>query len=208
MGTVGTATDVDISARPIPPFAANFASLGAYQDAVEFYTALNNAYNTYAARAALYAAYDYAVSDERMKDAEKVSAYNDKVIDALEAHFAGQTIVRENPLPATGRDNLLRPYVVTLTPKYANRNDIVVKVKGLEDQVLPTPNRYTAPATDAAYREGINQLTIKVGKEDAGNEECGHSCLYPREHRYPERWIRGCRERRWWFSGSGSWCWC
>ena len=173
MGTVGTATDVDISARPIPPFAANFASLGAYQDAVEFYTALNNAYNTYAARAALYAAYDYAVSDERMKDAEKESAYNDKVIDALEAHFAGQTIVRENPLPATGRDNLLRPYVVTLTPKYENRNDIVVKVKGLEDQVLPTPNRYTPPATDAAYREGINQLTIKVGKEDLATKSAG-----------------------------------
>ena len=150
-----------------------------YNKAVVFYTALNNAYNTYAARAALYAAYDYAYSVELMKDAEKVSAYNDKVIDALEAHFAGQTIVRENPLPATGRDNLLRPYVVTLTPKYANRNDIVVKVKGLEDQVLPTPNRYIPPATDAAYRENINQLTIKVGKEDLATKSAGIVVFIP-----------------------------
>ena len=180
MGTVaGVTGDVDISRWPIPPFAADFNSVEDYNKAVVFYTALNNAYNTYAARAALYAAYDYAYSVELMKDAEKVSAYNDKVIDALEAHFAGQTIVRENPLPATGRDNLLRPYVVTLTPKYANTNDIVVKVKGLEDQVLPTPNRYIPPATDAAYRENINQLTIKVGKEDLATKSAGIVVFIP-----------------------------
>ena len=180
IGTVeGVTGDVDISRWPIPPFAADFNSVEDYNKAVVFYTALNNAYNTYAARAALYAAYDYAYSVELMKDAEKVSAYNDKVIDALEAHFAGQTIVRENPLPATGRDNLLRPYVVTLTPKYANTNDIVVKVKGLEDQVLPTPNRYIPPATDAAYRENINQLTIKVGKEDLATKSAGIVVFIP-----------------------------
>ena len=179
-GTVaGVTGDVDISGRPIPPFAADFNSVEDYNKAVEFYTALNNAYNTYAAQLNLYFAYNSAVSAERMKDAEKESAYNDKVIDALAAHFASQTIVRENPLPATGRDNLLRPYVVTLTPKYENRNDIVVKVKGLEDQVLPTPNRYTAPATDAAYREGINKLTIKVGKETLPTKSAGIVVFIP-----------------------------
>ena len=30
--------------------------------------------------------------------------------------------------------------------------------------MLPTPNLYIPPATEAAYREGINKLTIKVGK--------------------------------------------
>ena len=98
-------------------------------------------------------------------DAEAVAEYNDEVIDALEAHFTGQTIPRDNPLPATGRDNKLHPYVVTITPKYLNKNDIVVKVKAFTDQAYPTPNRYIPPATDAAYRENINKLTIKVGQE-------------------------------------------
>ena len=103
-----------------------------------------------------------AVMAEMAIDAVLVAAYNDKVIDALEAHFTGQTIPRENPLPATGRDNKLHPYVVTITPKYLNANDVVVTVKAFTDQAYPTPNRYIPPATDAAYRENINKLTIKV----------------------------------------------
>ena len=35
----------------------------------------------------------------------------------------------------------------------------------MTDQAYPTPNRYIPPATDAAYRENINKLTIKVGQE-------------------------------------------
>ena len=39
---------------------------------------------------------------------------------------------------STGRDDKLYPYVLTITPKYENKDDIVVKVKALEDMVLPT----------------------------------------------------------------------
>ena len=66
---------------------------------------------------------------------------------------------------STGRDNKLYPYVLTITPKYENKNDIVVKVKAFEDMVLPTSNKYTPDTREADYDEGMEKLTIKVGKE-------------------------------------------
>ena len=66
---------------------------------------------------------------------------------------------------STGRDPMLYPYVLTITPKYENKNDIVVKVKAFEDMVLPTPFEYTPPTREADYDEGMDKLTIKVGKE-------------------------------------------
>ena len=44
---------------------------------------------------------------------------------------SGQTIPRDNPLPSTGRDGKLHSYVLTITPKYLNKNDIVVKVNSV-----------------------------------------------------------------------------
>ena len=41
-------------------------------------------------------------------------------------------------MPSTGRDMKLYPYVLTITPKYENKDDIVVKVKAFEDMVLPS----------------------------------------------------------------------
>ena len=68
-------------------------------------------------------------------------------------------------MPSTGRDDKLYPYVLTITPKYENKNDIVVKVKAFEDMVLPTSNKYTPDTREADYDEGMEKLTIKVGKE-------------------------------------------
>ncbi len=68
-------------------------------------------------------------------------------------------------MSSTGRDGKLYFYIVAIMPKYENMDDVVVKVKAFEDTVLrPGPNRYTPPVTDDAYREGIDKLTIKVGK--------------------------------------------
>ena len=78
-----------------------------------------------------------------------------------EVDVAGGT----NNMPSTGRDNKLYPYVLTITPKYENKNDIVVKVKAFEDMVLPTSNKYTPDTREADYDEGMDKLTIKVGKE-------------------------------------------
>ena len=76
-----------------------------------------------------------------------------------------EAIPEADNMPSTGRDDMLYPYVLTITPKYENKNDIVVKVKAFEDMVLPTSNRYTPPSTEARYRKGTDKLAIKVGKE-------------------------------------------
>ena len=70
-------------------------------------------------------------------------------------------------MPSTGRDMKLYPYVLTITPKYENKDDIVVKVKAFEDMVLPSANtsKYTPETREADYTEGEDKLTIKVGKE-------------------------------------------
>ena len=68
----------------------------------------------------------------------------------------------------TGRDTMLHPFAVTITPKYENKNAIVVKVKAFEGQAIPDPgvsNEYPPPQTEVAYKEGIHKLTIKINKE-------------------------------------------
>ena len=67
-------------------------------------------------------------------------------------------------MPSTGRDDMLYPYVLEITPKYENKKDIVVKVKAFEDMVLPAM-KYTPPVREAGYMEGRSKLTIMVGKE-------------------------------------------
>ena len=81
-------------------------------------------------------------------------------------------------MPSTGRDDKLYPYVLTITPKYENKDDIVVKVKMFEDMVLPRSNKYyvIAPgitAREADYVEGRSKLTIKVGKETPAAKAAG-----------------------------------
>ena len=65
----------------------------------------------------------------------------------------------------TGRDNMLYEYVVTITPKYENKNDIVVKVKMFYDQERNPQRSYPPPTLESGYTEGDDKLTIKVGKE-------------------------------------------
>ena len=66
---------------------------------------------------------------------------------------------------STGRDGMYHRYVVTITPKYENKDDIVVKVKSFLDQEKPSGNAYTLPTAPSAYIEGDDKLTVKVGKE-------------------------------------------
>ena len=65
---------------------------------------------------------------------------------------------------STGRDGMHHRYVVTITPKYENKNDIVVKVKMFYDQER-TQRSYTPDTREADYDEGEDKLTVKVGKE-------------------------------------------
>ena len=74
---------------------------------------------------------------------------------------------------STGRTPLLYPYVLTITPTYKDKDDIVVKVKAFEDLVLPIPFKYTPPTREADYMEGRHKLTIKVGKEVLADKLAG-----------------------------------
>ena len=91
----------------------------------------------------------------------------------------------ENNMPSTGRDMKLYPYVLTITPKYENKDDIVVKVKAFDDMVLPTANKYPVPAREADYDEGMFKLTIKVGKEAPVAKSAGFKVALPEKKVIP-----------------------
>ena len=63
---------------------------------------------------------------------------------------------------------MLHPYVVTIAPKYpAGKADIVLKIGAWEDTYVPA-NKYTPPDKRVPvvdFTEGVDKLTIKVGKE-------------------------------------------
>ena len=73
-------------------------------------------------------------------------------------------------MPSTGRDDKLYPYVLTITPKYVNKDDIVVKVKAFEDMVLPTANKYPVPAREADYDEGEEQAYHQGRQRGSGSQ--------------------------------------
>ena len=91
---------------------------------------------------------------------------------------------RDN-MPSTGRDGKVYPFVLTITPKYENKNDIVVKVKAFEDQVLPISNKYTPVVRETGYIEGVTKLTIKVGKEDLKPKTAGLMFSLPKDKVIP-----------------------
>ena len=74
---------------------------------------------------------------------------------------------------STGRDGMHYRYLVTITPKYENKNDIVVKVKMFYDQEKQTERKYTPPVQATGYTEGDDQLTVKVGKEVLKDKTAG-----------------------------------
>ena len=82
-----------------------------------------------------------------------------------------EAIPETDNMPSTGHDDKLYPYVLTITPKYENTNDIVVTVKSFEDTALPTPNRYTPPSTEAGYRKGADKLAVQVNTEVVSGQD-------------------------------------
>ena len=140
---------------PVQPDPADFPDRTEYTNAVEIYEILQGVHDVYDAEVALYMAYVAAVKAEEKADDEELHRYIEENL--------GTT-----PLVGTGRDAMLHPYVVTIAPKYpAGKADIVLKVNAFEDTFVP-PNRYIPPdkrVPVADFTEGVDQLTIKVGKE-------------------------------------------
>ena len=135
------------SVVPTQPTAADGA------DALILYAVLKGVHDLYMAEMALHAAYMAAVMAEVEADDDELSGF-----------FA--TNFGELVPEATGRDNMLHPYVVTIKPKYpAGKAEIVLKIGAWEDTNVPISNKYTPPLTEAEYTEGVTKLTIKVGRE-------------------------------------------
>ena len=68
-------------------------------------------------------------------------------------------------MPSTGyNERKIYKYLLTVTPKYENKNDIVIKINDWETQNKFSPEKYTPPTREVDYVEGTHKLTIKVGK--------------------------------------------
>ena len=166
----GAATDVTFptgtsrTTAPTLPNPADFNTDADYEAGLALYNARRSLYAEYMTAKNLYDAYMAAVMAEQMVDE-----------DARDMYYAEQ-FGREVPR-GTGFDSMLHPFLVTITPKYANKNAVVVKVKEWEEQILPAPGqsalKYAPPPTEAEFVEGVDKLTIKIGKEVLADKTAG-----------------------------------
>ena len=148
----GTARNV----KPTQPKPEDFATQNDYEAGLSLFNARRALYVRYMNEKALYDAYMAAKMEEEMAD--------EMARDMYYAEEFGTPVHR-----GTGYDSMLHPFLVTITPKYANKNAVVVKVKEWEEQMIPAPGssarKYTPPVGENDYVEGIDKLTIKIGKE-------------------------------------------
>ena len=138
--------------KPAIPNVTDFATGELYDLALAKYAADFDVYAANANMWARYNAYTSAKMKEEMMD-------QDAQMEAYEMLAAS---VRAAASVPTGRDAMVYPYLVTLTPKYANTNDVVVKVKEFEDLTSPVSERYIPPRLESGYTEGLDKLTIMV----------------------------------------------
>ena len=158
---------IDRTTAPTMPVATDYLTQAAFVTALELYELLSRQHALYNAELALYKAYMKAVMAEMETDEEAITDY-----------YATQhgTVLES----ATGRDNMLHPYVVTITPKYpAGKADIVLKVVSYEDTNIPIAGKYTLPIDEDDEVEGVHKLTIKVGKEILTALESGTPLYLP-----------------------------
>ena len=81
--------------------------------------------------------------------------------DVITAAAGGTTTqIARDVLPPTGRDNMLHPYSVAITPSYAT-DSVVVKVKRWQNDAA-VPGVYKPPVLETGYTEGFDKLTISV----------------------------------------------
>ncbi len=137
-------------------------------------------------RAVTAATFDVLItlSEEPKKDGFKKDR-----IDVTNATWGDPSLLDKIDQTATmqssGRDMMLYRYLVTITPKYENKNDIVVKVKSFYDQEKMDPKMYMPPSQAVGYMEGMHKLTVKVGKEVLKDKAAGLEVEIPKEKRIP-----------------------
>ena len=162
----------DRTTAPTMPKAADFQDAADFTAALAFYNALKSVNDAYTAELKRHNAYNMAVMKEKEKD------------EILRREELSEELGKDLHV-ATGRTGMLYPYAVKITPKYENKNDIVVKVKAFEDMTSPAPNKYMPPMTAAEYVEGRHKLTIKVGKEDLKAKALGVKFALPKDKVIP-----------------------
>ena len=142
---------------------ADFATLAAYNFALARYNAWNgpvadNQRDAYTKEKLAYDKYIELQSALQAYDVRQQQEWDQE----LATTASSEQVVPQNSLPPTGRDGLLHPYSVTLTPSYANNSPVVVKVNRFPNTDL-TPVYYTPPTLETGYREGFDKLTLQVG---------------------------------------------
>ena len=161
-------------AKPAVPKRSDFNNAALYNDEVADFKDDFNAYAANANAWAQYNAYTAAVKAEQMKDTEARAEAYAKLSNPPRVSFA------------TGTDAKLYPYLVVITPKYANKNNVVVKVKEFEDQTRPTSQKYIPPSLESGYTEGVNKLTILVAEAKVGAAlGAGLEVVIPKDKRIP-----------------------
>ena len=178
--TIVTAdSKIDVSKAPAIPKRADYADNTGYQAALTDYRRLNDAYMEYTKAGTVNTAYKAAV--------EQASKDHDAAIQAyLDENISNSAVVGalQKDMPSTGTDGKLHRYYVVITPKFENKNDVVVKVKEFSDFSNP-PMKYTPPITDRGYTEGYDKLTVKIDREDLTPLTSGFEVFIPKEKRIP-----------------------
>ena len=118
-------------------------------------------------------------------DASNATAGDPTFLDKMDETRATAGSFTAGDIASGGRDMMLYRYIVVITPKYENKNDIVVKVKSFYDQEMQSPKMYMPPATPGAYTEGMDMLTVKVGKEVLKDKKVGVRVALPKDKVIP-----------------------
>ena len=146
-----------------PPKSADFTTIDAFNFAMAAYNARNSdaanaERDAYTAEKKVYDTYKALqdlIAENRMEQREQ---WQEDVITA--ASEGTTTQIAQDVLPPTGRDNMLHPYSVAITPSYAT-DSVVVKVKRWQNDAA-VPSVYKPPVLEAGYTEDFDKLTISV----------------------------------------------
>ena len=110
--------------------------------------------------------YDAYIALQNLMIDARTEAITDRREELIEAAATGTTTqIAENVLPPTGRDNMLHPYSVAITPSYT-MDETVVKVNRWQN-AASDPGVYKPPVLETDYTEGFDKLTIPVTPGEA-----------------------------------------